>query len=344
MNAERERPRAQDYPNVDGWPMRRRQFVSLLGSAAATWPLIGHAQQRSALPKLGMLLVFSREAGKTFTEPVRAYLRALGYVEDRNIAFDFRYADGRVERLPALANELVAGRATVIVTFGDAAGLAAQKATSSVPIVAMSEDLVRAGLVANMSRPERNITGVSVMGTELDAKRLDILAEVLPPRGTVLLLSDPTTHRESRPALYATAATRGLTLREAVVRTPDDIERALRDAKQSGISGVNVLSSALLFALRGRIVSLATELRLPAIYQWPETADEGGLIAYGPRLRGAFRQVTTLAVKILHGARPGDLPVEQPTRFILVVNLKAAGKLGLTLPLPILVQADTAIE
>ena len=156
--------------------------------------------------------------------------------------------------------------------------------------------------------------------------------------------ADPTTHRESRPALDATAAALGLTLREAIVGTPEQIERSLREAKDGGAVGVNVLSSALLFALRGQIIKIAAGLGLPAIYQWPETADEGGLIAYGPSLRGAFRQVTTLVDKILKGAKPGDIPVEQPTRFSLVINLKTASTLGLTVPPLTLLRADRAIE
>jgi putative tryptophan/tyrosine transport system substrate-binding protein len=271
-------------------------------------------------------------------------MQALGYTEGRNIAFDFRYADGKVERLPTLAAELVARRPAVIATFGDATALAVKAATTTIPVVSMSEDLVRAKLVTNMRQPGGNITGVSIMGTELDAKRLEILAEVLPARGTVLLLADPTTHRESRPALDATAAALGLTLREAIVGTPEQIERSLREAKDAGAVGVNVLSSALLFALRKQIIKLAAELGLPAIYQWPETADEGGLMAYGPSLRGAFRQVTALVDKILKGAKPGDIPVEQPTRFSLVINLKTASMLGLTVPPLTLLRADRAIE
>jgi len=147
-----------------------------------------------------------------------------------------------------------------------------------------------------------------------------------------------------RPALDATASALGLTLREAIVGSPEQIERSLREAKDGGAAGVNVLSSALLFALRGQIIKLAAELGLPAIYQWPETADEGGLIAYGPSLRGAFRQVTTLVDKVLKGAKPGDIPVEQPTRFSLVINLKATRTLGLTVPALTLLRADRAIE
>jgi len=321
--------------------VKRRAFIMLLGGAAATWPLAARAQQ-PARPVFGILLVFSRESGRTFTEPLRAYMQALGYVEGRNIVV--RYADGKVDRLPTLAAELVAQRPAVIATFGDATALAVKAATSTIPIVSMSEDLVRAKLVTNMRQPGGNITGVSIMGTELDAKRLEILAELLPARSTVLLLADPTTHRESRPALDATASALGLTLREAIVGNPEQIERSLREAKDGGAAGVNVLSSALLFALRGQIIKLAAELGLPAIYQWPETADEGGLIAYGPSLRGAFRQVTTLVDKVLKGAKPGDIPVEQPIRFSLVINLKTARTLGLTVPPLSLLRADRAIE
>ena len=166
---------------------------------------------------------------------------------------------------------------------------------------------------------------MSIIGTELDAKRLEVLAEFLPARSAVLLLSDQSTHRESRPALEATAAALGLTVREAIVGSPDQIERLLRDGKENGCLGVNVLSSAaVLFALRGQIIRFAEDIGLPTIFQWPETADEGGLVAYGPSLKGAFRQVTALVDKILKGANPGDIPVEQPTRFSLVVNLKTA--------------------
>ena len=323
--------------------MKRREFITLLGGATAAWPLAARAQQ-PAMPVFGILLVFSRESGRTFTEPLRAYMQALGYVEGRNIAFDVRYADGKVDRLPILAADLVVQRPALIATFGDATGLAAKAATTTIPIVSMSEDLMRAKIVTSMRRPEGNITGLSIMGTELDAKRLEILAELLPARSTVLLLADPTTHRESRPALDATAAAMGLTLREALVGTVEQIERSLREGKDSGAAGVNVLSSALLFALRGHIIELAAELGLPAMYQWPETADEGGLIAYGPSLRGAFRQVTIIADKILKGAQPSDIPVEQPTRFSLVINLKTASTLGLTVPPLTLLRADRVIE
>jgi putative ABC transport system substrate-binding protein len=322
--------------------MRRREFITLIGSAV-TWPLIASAQQTTR-PVFGILLVFSQEAGRTFTEPLRAYMQALGYVEGRNLSFDVRYADGKVDRLPALAAKLVAQRPAVIATFGDAAGLAAKAATNTIPVVSMSEDLVRAEIVTSLRNPGGNITGVSIMGTELDAKRLEILAELLPARSSILLLADPTTHRESRPALNATAASLGLTLREAIVGKPDQIERAMRDAKDQGAAGMNVLSSALFFALRGHIIALAAKIGLPAIYQWPEIADEGGLIAYGPSLRGAFRQVTTIVDKVLKGAKPSDIPVEQPTRFSLVINLKTANVLGLTVPPLTMLRADRAID
>jgi putative tryptophan/tyrosine transport system substrate-binding protein len=322
--------------------MQRRDFIALLGGAAATWPLTANAQS-GALPLLGMLLVVPPEAGKAFTEPIRAFLQALGYVEGRSIAFDFRFADGQVERLPSLAAELVARRPAVITTFGDATARAAQAATSTIPIVSMSEDLVKAKLVLNLARPEGNTTGVSIMGTELDAKRLELLAELLPARSTVLLLADSTTHRESRPALQAFAQASGLTLQEASVSTTEEIERALRGARQRGVAGVNVLSSAFLFSQRGRIIRLAAEQTLPTIYQWPETAEEGGLIAYGPSLHGAFRQVTTLVAKILQGRRPGDIPVEQPTRFALYLNLKTAHALSLVVPSLMLLRADKTI-
>jgi len=323
--------------------MRRRDFIFLFGGTALAWPQVARAQQ-PASPLVGMLLVFPPEAGKTFTEPIRAFMQALGYTEGRTVAFDFRFADGQVEKLPGLAAELVARRPAVISTFGDATARAAQAATTTVPIVAMSEDLVRAKLVLNLTRPEGNTTGVSIMGTELDAKRLELLAELLPARSSVMLLADSTTHRESRPTIQTAAQTLGVTLQEAVVSTPDDVERAFRGARQRGIAGVNVLSSAFLFAQRARIIKLAAELGLPTIYQWPETAEEGGLIAYGPSLHGAFRQVTTLVIKVLQGRKPGELPIEQPTRFALYLNLKTARALSLTIPPLMLLRADKTLE
>jgi putative ABC transport system substrate-binding protein len=323
--------------------MRRRELIAGIGVVGMVWPQGLHVQPASK-PIFGILLVFSPEGGRTFTDPIRAYLEALGYADGRNIELDFRHANGKVDRLPIIATELVARRPAVIATFGDATGLAAQGATTTIPIVAMSEDLVRAKLVTDMRHPGANTTGVSVMGTELDAKRLELLAEIVPSRGTILLLADATTHRESRPALDATAQALGLTLEEATITGPGDLDRALREASARGVAGVNVLSSAFLFALRARIVGLTRELRMPAIYQWPEIADEGGLMAYGPSLLGAFRQVTTLVVKILRGAKPGDLPVEQPTRFALHLNLQVAKELGLEVPAPLLLRVDKTIE
>jgi putative ABC transport system substrate-binding protein len=315
----------------------------MLGSTLVTRPVAAIAQP-AAMPTVGILLAFSRDAGRTFTDPIRAYLAALGYIEGRTVALDVRYADGKAERLPALAIELDAQRPTVMVTFGDAAGLAAKASSFTVPIVSMSEDLVKAKIVTSMRQPGGNITGVSIMGTELDAKRLEILVPLLPARSTVLLLGDSSTHRESRPALAAAAATLGITLRDVSLDAPEHLGRLLREAKAGGVAGVNVLSSAVLFGLRARIIALTAELGLPAIYQWPETADEGGLIAYGPSLRGAFRQVTTIVDRILRGARPGEIPVEQPTQFSLVINLKTAGALGLQIPAVTLLRADRAID
>src|SRR5215216_5677351 len=184
--------------------MRRREVIAGISVAGIAGPLRLRAQP-TGKPIFGILLVFSREGGRTFTDPIRGYLEALGFVDGRNIELDFRHADGKVGRLPMIAAELVARRPAVIATFGDATGLAAQGATTAIPIVAMSEDLVQAKLVKNMRHPGENITGVSIMGTELDAKRLELLAEIIPSRSTILLLADPTTHRESRPALNATA-------------------------------------------------------------------------------------------------------------------------------------------
>ena len=191
-----------------------------------------------------------------------------------------------MERLPALAAELVVRRPAVIATFGDATGLAAQAATSTIPIVAMSEDLVRAKLVSNMAHPGGNITGVSVMGTELDAKRLELLSEMLPTRSRVLLLADATTHRELRPALNATAQALGLTLEEGIVKAPDDnIHRALRDARSRGVAGANALVFGIPVRSAGAHHRAHRGLGMPASDQWPETSEEGGLMEKTPPRR-----------------------------------------------------------
>ena len=271
-------------------------------------------------------------------------MQALGYVEGRNIAFDVRYADGKVDRLPALAAELVAQRPAVIATFGDATGLAVKAATNTIPVVSMSEDLVRAKLVTDMRQPEGNITGVSIMGTELDANVWRYWPRFCP-------LAAPCFCLQTRPHI-ASPGRRSMQPRQRsgsccakpLSARRNKLNRPCARLKTRVRPGLTCCPRRCCLRYAGTSLASLRKLGLPTMYQWPEIAEEGGLIAYGPSLRGAFRQVTTLVDKILKGAKPSDIPVEQPTRFSLVINLKTANMLGLTIPPLTLLRADRAID
>jgi putative tryptophan/tyrosine transport system substrate-binding protein len=322
--------------------VRRREFITLLGGAAAAWPLAARAQQ-GRLPVAGVLRPNRKDVLETFAEPFRRYMKAIGWEEGRNVRFLFVWTEGLSERAPALAGELVAQNVDLIVTFGDPATRAAQRATAVIPIVAMTDDMVGSGLAASLARPGGNTTGVSILASELDVKRLEVLHEFVPQARRIAVLADATTI-STRAQLASAARDLDVELVWFEARSPEELSRAVDALTAAKVEAVNVLASPLLNLWRLQIIDRMRDARLPAVYQWPESAEDGGLLAYGPRNLLCYRHVVSLVDKVLRGAKPADLPVEQPTKFELAVNLKTAGAIGLTIPPTLLLRADEVIE
>jgi ABC-type uncharacterized transport system substrate-binding protein len=322
--------------------MRRREFIALLGGGAAAWPLAARAQQ-SRLPVVGVLRPNRKDVLETFAEPFRRYMKAIGWEEGRNVRFLFLWTEGVAERAPALAGELVAQNVDLIVTFGDPAVRAAQRATAAIPIVAMTDDMVGSGLAASLARPGGNTTGVSILASELDVKRLEVLHEFVPLARRIAVLADATT--VSTRAQLASAA-RNLDVEPVWFEagSPEELSRAVDALRAAKVDAVNVLASPLLNFWRLQIIDWMRDARLAAVYQWPESVEDGGLLAYGPRNLLCYRHVVSLVDKVLRGAKPANLPIEQPTKFELAVNLKTAGAIGMTIPPTLLLRADEVIE
>jgi len=317
-------------------------LVLALALSVVGTPLAVEAQQAGKIPRIGNLQVWS--SADPMVELIRQALREVGYVEGQTIAIEHRYAEGNAERLPALAAELVQLKVDAIMTFGDPAIRAAQEATKTIPIIVATDDLVGAGLVASLARPGRNTTGVSILASELNVKRLELLKKALPRVSRVAVLWDPGTGRFHLPALEAAARSLGVELQILEVRRPEDFQRAFGAARKGRAGALNVLASPFLHGHRQTIIDLAAKNRLPAIYQWREMAEAGGLMSYGPTLSELFRLCAAVLDRILKGAKPGDLPVEQPKKLELVINLKTAKALGLTIPQSILIWADQVIQ
>jgi putative ABC transport system substrate-binding protein len=320
--------------------LKRRDFVTLLGGAAA-WPLAARAQQ-GRLPVVGVLRPSAKDA-EPFAEPFRRYMKAIGWEEGRNIRFLFAWMEGRNERAPLLAGDFVAQNVDLIVTFGDPATRAAQRATQSIPIVGMTDDMVGSGLVASLARPGGNTTGVSILAPELNVKRLELLHEFVPQARRIAVLADPSTI-STHAQLTSAARDLGVELVLFEVQNPAQIGGPLDAIAAAKVEAVNVLASPQLYGARYLIIERLRNARLPAIYQFPEAAEEGGLLSYGPRLLLCFRHVVSLVDKVLRGAKPADLPIEQPTKFELVVNLKTASAIDMTIPATLLLRADEVIE
>ena len=292
---------------------------------------------------MGVVRNGRKPTGQPTVSNFQRHMAALGWEDGRTCRMMFVYAEEDAERYPALLHELVTHGADVIVVYGDPAIQAAQRASRTIPIVGMADDLVGSGLVASMARPGGNTTGVSILASELDVKRLELLHEFVPKARRIAVLSDPTTV-STRPQLDKAAPALGVELVTYEAQNRDEIARALDAMPAAGVGAVNVLASPILNLARGVIVERLRRTRIPAIYQWPETAEQGGFLAYGPRVSLADQHVVGFVDKILRGARPADLPIEQPTRFDLVVNLKTATALGLTISRPLLLRADRVIE
>jgi putative tryptophan/tyrosine transport system substrate-binding protein len=327
--------------------MRRREFITGLGSAAATWPLAARAQPGS-VPRIGVL----RVAGPTsddLVEEMRQGLRDLGHVEGRTFVIEYRWPqDGRLERLPELAAELVRLRATVIVANGPQGIQAAKDATKTIPIVmGRMDDADAHGFVTNYSRPNGNITGMSFPGGEITTKWLQMLKEILPQAAHIAALWDigGTSHQVR--LIGEAARSMGVDLNLLPVRGPDDFAQAFDAAKQGGAQGLVILASPIMSSHMVPLAKLTVAQRLAAIYLYREFAEAGGLMSYGPTDTDAsfsFRRVAYFVDKLLRGAKPGDLPVEQPTRFHLTINRNAADVLGLTIPPHFYTFADQVIE
>jgi putative ABC transport system substrate-binding protein len=320
----------------------RREFIgALLGGAAAIRPLAGTAQQPGKLPRVGILEPYAA------ADPgyrVRQALRDDGYVEGRDIVVEERYGEGDVARLPALAAELAGLHLDAIVAIGDTAILAVRRAAATTPIVAGSDDLVGEGHAASLARPGGNVTGVSILGSELNAKRLELLKQTVPSAARVAVFWDPATGTFHLAQLRAVAGALGVELAIHEIRGADDLDRAFAAARAWHADALNVLASPLLHARRLRIIEGAARDRLPAIYQWAESTEAGGLMSYGPVRAEVYRAIGVQLERVVKGAKPGSLPIEQPTTFELAVNLKTARALGLAIPSAVLDRADETIE
>jgi putative tryptophan/tyrosine transport system substrate-binding protein len=320
--------------------LKRRDFITLLGGVAA-WPLAARAQQSERMRRIGVLVPLPA----TVFAPFFSELRQHGFIEGQNLAVDRRGFDARYDQLPATAAEALKAGPEVILCGGDAAIRAAQAATSTIPIVALTDDMVGADLVHSLAHPGGNTTGVSILAGDLDGKRQEVLLEFLRDVRRMAALSDAQNNTPAQlQTLLDAARARGVELSVYHVKRNEDIGPAIRAAVAAGAEALNVLASPLLHGSRYAIFALTTELRLPAIYQWPETAQEGGLLAYGPRFTDIFRQLARQLEKVLRGANPADLPVEQPIKFELVVNLRTAKALGLDFQPMLLARADEVIE
>jgi len=310
--------------------------LSLLASLAVD-------AQQVRVPVIGVIRNGSKPINDAFTSRFARDMQALGWEDGRNIRYIVMWADQRDDRFPALAANLVARPVDVIIVFGDPAIRAAQRATSTIPIVGLADDMVGSGFAASMARPGRNITGVSILAGELDAKRLALLHELVPHARRIGVLADPTTV-PTVPQVEKAARDLGIDVVLRPTRNREEIGHALDAMIAARVGAVNVLASPVLDLHRGFIIDRVRQARLPAIYQWPETARDGGLVSYGPRAALANQQMARFVDQILKGAKPADLPVEQPTTFELVINLKTAQALGLTIPPSVLGRADQIIE
>ena len=325
--------------------MRRQEFITALGGAAV-WPRVGHAQQ-TALSIIGFLSAVSAGQFAQRLAGFRQGLNETGYVEGQNLAIENRWAEGRYDRLPALAADLVDRRVGVIVAYTDAAALAAKAATTTIPIVFLNgDDPVRLGLVPSLNRPGENITGVSWFGVDLGPKQLSLLHELVPNAAMIALLLDQNVPDAASQATQVQEAARTLGLQVIVLnaRTDSDIDTAFASLVQARAGSLIVGAGASLVNRREKIIALAKRHAIPTIYGFREYAVDGGLISYGNSVPNAFRQAGIYTGRILKGAKPADLPVVQASKFELVINRKTANELGLKISGDLLSIADEVIE
>jgi len=329
--------------------MRRRKLIFLLGGAAAAWPLAVRAQLK-AMPVIGVLSTGSSDPSSTFAPLMAAFRQGLsesGYVEGQNVAIEYRWAEGHYDRLPALAADLVDRKVDLIMASSPPSALAAKSATSTIPIVFRGgAEAVELGLVASLARPGGNLTGVSLLVDQLAPKRLELLSELVPQAGVIGLLVNPNNPSAERLIKDAQEAARAKGGRLIILKagSASEIDTAFATFLPLRAGALVVSADPFLSSQREQLVALASRHAVPTIYAWREFAASGGLISYGPSLPAAYRMVGVYAGKILKGAKPADLPVQQPTKFELVINLKTAKALGLKVPQSLLGRADEVIE
>jgi putative ABC transport system substrate-binding protein len=328
--------------------LSRREFAISFAALALAAPLVSLAQPANS-PRIGYLQPVAPQNGTSpALESFRQGLRDLGYVEGKNIQLEIRWGEGKLERMPALATELVRMKVDVIVAVSSPAVLAAKKATATIPIVMpFSSDPVGDGFATSLARPGGNITGMSLMAPELSAKRLQLLKEVFPKQvrpAAVLWNPDYAGMAARFKQLQSAAPAMGMNVRSVEIRDSRELERALDALDRDRPDALVLLADPLTTSQRLRIVEFAAEARLPAIYETSQFVDAGGLMSYGPNFDAMIRHSAIYVDKILKGAKPGDLPIEQPAKFELVINLKTAKALGVAIPQSVLVQADRVIE
>jgi putative tryptophan/tyrosine transport system substrate-binding protein len=327
--------------------MRRREFITLLGGAVATWPLGARAQQ-PVMPVVGFIRPTSAEESTKLLTAFRGGLAEVGYVEGRNVIIEYRWAGNHYDRLPALAADLVRREVAVIAALGGTPSvLAAKAATTAIPIVfGTGSDPVKDGLVASLNRPGGNLTGFTTFGSALGAKRVELLHDLLPTATIIALLVQPDySEADSQVKEVQSAATSfGNRLLVLNASTEREIDSAFRALAEQRVNALIVASDPFLLSRREQLVALAAYQQLPTVYPWPEYTAAGGLMSYGPSLADVYRQGGIYTGRILRGEKPVDLPVQQPTKFELVLNLKTAKSLGLTFPIALLGRADEVIE
>jgi putative ABC transport system substrate-binding protein len=333
--------------------MRRRELITLLGSAAATWPLAALAQLAPKVPRIGLLSLGSGDKSDASLRTLDAFmsaLRELGYADGQNIAFERKFADGDANKLGELVQELVGHRVDVIVALATPAARAAMKATSAIPIVGIGmADPVEDELASSLARPGGNVTGTTFLGPELVSKRLQLLKEIVPRLSRVVVLWHPRAYSERTMAnmlkeIESAAQSLDTKLQLVPAATPADLDTAFATMTAERADGLILFPSPMLFSQYARIASFAASNRLPSMYAAREAVEFGGLVSYGVNLSNMARATAIYLDKILKGAKPAELPIQQPTRFELVINLKAARALGLTVSRDFLLMADEVIE
>jgi putative tryptophan/tyrosine transport system substrate-binding protein len=330
--------------------MRRREFIRILGAAAAAWPLPARAQQAQKIPRIGWIILGSPSGGFadifSYYDSFSGGLSDLGYVDGRNISLLARSALGVPEALPNLIEELLRENVSVIVSPGPAIRAVRDKVKSTPVVFAFSGDPVAAGFVDTLAHGKENLTGLSYMAVELNGKRLDLMKELLPTVSRVTLLTNPIHPGEHLEVTESqrVAAALGLSLQYLQVRSPAEFDSAFRAMSDSRTEGIVAVPDNLIMLERTRLAEFAREKRIPVISGWGEFAQSGGLLTYGPNSKKFFRRLAVYVSKIVAGGKPSEIPIEQPTAFELVINLKTAKSIGLTIPATLLARADEVIE